>query len=291
LAAGAAQAGVTPAAESACLLDERKSQEEALGMIPFQDFPGPRRHVPWMTWGLIAINVIVFFYELSLGQQVNELFFAYGVVPVALLQGIPQTALVNAPLAFHTPTPVYLTLITSQFLHDGWLHIGGNMLFLYVFGDNVEDRMGHLPYLGFYLLCGIVAGLVQALAFPQSDIPSIGASGAIAGVLAAYLVLFPLAGVRTVIFIFFFFTIVTLPAIVLIGFWFLLQLFDGVAALGSQVQQSLGGVAYLAHVGGFLTGLIITFLLRPWLRPPARISYPSYPFHPSSRANDYRRWW
>ncbi|WP_376795231.1 rhomboid family intramembrane serine protease [Thermogemmatispora sp.] len=259
-------------------------------MIPFQDFPGPRRHLPWVTWGLILINVLVFLYELSLGSRADELIFAYGVVPVALVHGLPQTALVQTHLAFQTPEPVYFTLITSQFLHAGWLHIGGNMLFLYVFGDNVEDRLGHFPYLCFYLLCGIVAGVAQAVAFPDSTIPSIGASGAIAGVLAAYLVLFPLAGVRTVIFIFFFFTIVTLPAIVLIGLWFLLQLFDGVASL-AQVQQGMGGVAYLAHVGGFLTGLIITLLLRPWLKPPAPISYPSYPYHPYSRENDYRRWW
>ncbi len=116
---------------------------------------------------------------------------------------------------------------------------------------------------------------------PSSSIPSLGASGAIAGVLAAYLVLFPLARVRTIIFIFIFFTIVTLPSIILIGLWFLLQFFDGVAAL-SQAQQSMGGVAYFAHVGGFVTGLLITLLLRPWLRPPANVSYPSFPRHPDS---------
>jgi len=229
------------------------------------------------------VNVVVFLYQVSLGADAQAFMFAYSVVPVALTHGIPQTSLPGVPahIPFHTPSPVYLTLITSMFLHAGWLHIGGNMLFLYIFGDNVEDRMGHIPYLLFYLFCGVVAGITQVAVDPGSSIPSLGASGAIAGVLAAYLVLFPLARVRTIIFIVFFFTIVTLPAFVLIGIWFLLQFLDGVAAL-SNVQQGMGGVAYFAHVGGFVTGLVITFLLRPWLRPPASVSYPYYPRHPDS---------
>jgi len=252
-------------------------------VIPIKDYAGPRRRLPWITWGLIAVNVVVFLYQVSLGADAQAFMFAYSVVPVALTHGIPQTSLPGVPahIPFHTPSPVYLTLITSMFLHAGWLHIGGNMLFLYIFGDNVEDRMGHIPYLLFYLFCGVVAGITQVAVVPGSSIPSLGASGAIAGVLAAYLVLFPLARVRTIIFIVFFFTIVTLPAFVLIGIWFLLQFLDGVAAL-SNVQQGMGGVAYFAHVGGFVTGLVITFLLRPWLRPPASVSYPYYPRHPDS---------
>ena len=252
-------------------------------MIPIKDYAGPRRRLPWITWGLIAVNVVVFLYQVSLGADAQAFMFAYSVVPVALTHGIPQTSLPGVPahIPFHTPSTVYLTLITSMFLHAGWLHIGGNMLFLYIFGDNVEDRMGHIPYLLFYLFCGVVAGITQVAVDPGSSIPSLGASGAIAGVLAAYLVLFPLARVRTIIFIVFFFTIVTLPAFVLIGIWFLLQFLAGVAAL-SNVQQGMGGVAYFAHVGGFVTGLMITFLLRPWLRPPASVSYPYYPRHPDS---------
>jgi membrane associated rhomboid family serine protease len=252
-------------------------------VIPIKDYAGPRRRLPWITWGLIAVNVVVFLYQVSLGADAQAFMFAYSVVPVALTHGIPQTSLPGVPahIPFHTPSPVYLTLITSMFLHAGWLHIGGNMLFLYIFGDNVEDRMGHIPYFLFYLFCGVVAGITQVAVDPGSSIPSLGASGAIAGVLAAYLVLFPLASVRTIIFIVFFFTIVTLPAFVLIGIWFLLQFLDGVAAL-SNVQQGMGGVAYFAHVGGFVTGLVITFLLRPWLRPPASVSYPYYPRHPDS---------
>lgn len=252
-------------------------------MIPIKDYPGPRRTIPWVTWGLIAINVVVFLYQLSLGSLASEFMFAYSVVPVALVHGIPQTSAQGIPadLPFQTPNPVYLTLITSMFLHAGWLHIGGNMLYLFIFGDNVEDRMGHLPYLVFYLFCGIIASLAQIAVGPNVAIPSVGASGAIAGVLAAYLVLFPWAGVRTIIFIFIFFTIVTLPAIVLIGLWFALQFFDGFASL-ANVQQGMGGVAYFAHVGGFIAGLIITFALRSRLRPPPPVSYPYYPRHPNS---------
>jgi membrane associated rhomboid family serine protease len=256
-------------------------------MIPIKDYPGPRRRVPWATWGLIAANVAIFLYQVSLGPDAPAFMFAYSVVPVALTHGIPQTSLPGVPphLPFHTPDPVYLTIVTSMFLHAGWLHIAGNMLFLYIFGDNVEDRMGHLPFLTFYLFCGVIASIAQIAVDPASSVPSLGASGAIAGVLAAYLVLFPSAGVRTVIFIFIFFTIVTLPAIVLIGVWFLLQLLDSVTAL-SHVQQGMGGVAYVAHVGGFVTGLVITLLLRPLLRPPKDISYPYFPRHPSSTD-----WW
>ncbi len=259
-------------------------------MIPIKDYPGPRRRLPWVTWGIIAVNIAVFLYQVSLGPDAPAFMFAYSVVPVALTHGVPQTSLpgVPTPLPFHTPNPVYLTIITAMFLHAGWLHIGGNMLFLYIFGDNVEDRMGHLPYLVFYLFCGVIASITQVAIDPGSPIPSLGASGAIAGVLAAYLVLFPWARVRTIIFIFIFFTIVTLPAIILIGLWFLLQFFDGVASL-STVQQGMGGVAYFAHVGGFITGLVITLLFRSRLRPPAPTSYPYLPRHPG--AVDAREWW
>ena len=253
-------------------------------MIPLKDYPEPRRRLPWVTWGLIAVNIVIFLYQISLGPDAPAFMFAYAVVPVALTHGILQTSLPGVPahLPFHTPEPVYLTLLTAMFLHAGWLHIGGNMLYLYIFGDNVEDRMGHLPYLLFYLFCGVVAGVAQIAVDPNSTIPSLGASGAIAGVLAAYLVLFPWAGVRTIIFIFVFFTIVTLPAMVLIGVWFLLQFFDGIAAL-SQVQQGMGGVGYFAHVGGFVSGLVITLLLRSRLQPPATTSYPYFPRYPRVR--------
>jgi membrane associated rhomboid family serine protease len=259
-------------------------------VIPIKDYAGPRRRFPWITWGLIAVNIAVFLYQVSLGPAAQFFMFAYSVVPAALVHGIPQTSLPGVPasIPFHTPVPVYLTVITAMFMHAGWLHIGGNMLFLYIFGDNVEDRMGHFPYLIFYLFCGIVAAVAQVAVYPDSTIPSLGASGAIAGVLAAYLVLFPTARVKTVIFIFIFITLVTLPAIVLIGLWFLLQFFDGVASLAT-VQQGMGGVAYFAHVGGFVSGLIITLILRPRLKPRQPVMYPSFPRHPDARGPV--KWW
>lgn len=252
-------------------------------MFPFKDYPGPRRRVPWVTWGIIVVNIIVFIYQFSLGSAMQAFVFAYSVVPVALVHGIPQTSLQGVPpdTPFLTPNPVYLTLITAMFLHGGILHIGGNMLFLYIFGDNVEDRMGHLPYLFFYLFCGIVASLAQIFVNPNSTIPSLGASGAIAGVLASYLLLFPWSRVRTVVFIVFFVTIVTLPAIVLIGIWFALQFFDGITSL-VQAQQNMGGVAYFAHIGGFIAGLIITLLFLRRLWPQAPVSYPYFPRYPRS---------
>jgi membrane associated rhomboid family serine protease len=227
-----------------------------------------------MTWGLILANVLVFFYELSLGDAVQGFITVYGVVPAAISRGVPQTNL--------TPDPVYITLFTSMFMHGGWMHLIGNMLFLFIFGDNVEDRMGHIGYLIFYLLAGLVAGLTQVFVAPDSLVPSIGASGAIAGVLAAYLVLFPWSGVRTIVFIFIYFTIVTVPAVLLIGLWFLLQLFDGVAGL-AHTQQGMGGVAYFAHIGGFVFGLLITMLLKNRLQPPAPITYPPFARHPNAQ--------
>ena len=259
-------------------------------MIPIKDYAGPRRRLPWITWGLIVVNGVVFLYQVSLGPDASAFMFAYGVVPAAITHGIPQTSLPGVPtgLPFQTPNLVYLTLITTQFIHAGWLHIGGNMLFLYIFGDNVEDRLGHIPYLVFYLFCGIIAGLTQIFVDPNSTIPSVGASGAIAGVLGSYIVLFPWAGVRTIVFLFVFVTIVTLPAIILIGVWFVLQFFNGVAAL-STVQQGMGGVGYFAHVGGFVMGLVITLVLRPLLQAPGRVSYPYLPSH--RNAGDRSGWW
>jgi membrane associated rhomboid family serine protease len=252
-------------------------------VIPLKDYPGPRRTMPWVTWGIIAINIVVFLYQLWLGPYAEAFMFAYSVVPAALVRGVPQTMLPGVPgnFPFDTPDPVYLTLLTSMFMHAGLIHIGSNMLFLFIFGDNVEDRMGHFTYLIFYVICGLVASLAQLLVDPNSTIPSLGASGAIAGVLAAYLVLFPYAGVRSVVFILIFFTIVTVPAILLIGLWFALQFFNGIASL-SESQQGMGGVAYFAHIGGFVAGLIITWLFRSRLEPPADISYPYFPRHPNT---------
>ncbi|HEY7346719.1 MAG TPA: rhomboid family intramembrane serine protease [Ktedonobacterales bacterium] len=257
-------------------------------MIPLKDDTGQRRRFPFITYTLIAINIVVFLLELNQGPQIQAFIFAYSLVPAALTHNIPQTILFASqlpqPFPYSTPSPVWLTLFTSMFMHAGWLHIGGNMLFLYIFGDNVEDRMGHLGYLLFYLLCGIVAALAQTFVDPNSTIPSLGASGAIAGVLAAYAVFFPGARVTTLIFLGIFVTITRISALILIGLWFALQFFDGVASLSSQTQQAAGGVAYFAHIGGFVAGLLIALLLRPFQNPPQRRStYPRWPPPPNTR--------
>ena len=217
-------------------------------MIPLSDL-NERRSVPWVMISIVLLNVVVFVYELTLGtRQLDTFIQTFGTVPTEIARGqqLPPPA----------PQPIYLTLVTAMFIHSGFLHIGSNMLYLWIFGDNVEDAFGHIPFLLFYFASGIVAGLTQVLVDVNSNVPSIGASGAIAGVLGAYLLLFPRAQVRTLLFIGFFITIARLPAMLLIGFWFITQLLSGIASLGVATQQT-GGVAVWAHVGGFITGLIL----------------------------------
>jgi membrane associated rhomboid family serine protease len=197
--------------------------------------------VPWVTVGLIVVNVIVFLYELTLGDAVEAFFYAYATVPCQ----------VTTSCAVTQANP-YLTLITSQFMHGGWLHLIGNMAYLWVFGQNVEDLFGPIHYLVFYLVCGVMASLAQVAIDPQSSVPNLGASGAIAGVLGAYLVLFPLASIRTAVWFGPFVTLPSIPAFVLIGGWFLMQFASGVGSLGASAEQ--GGVAYWAHIGGFVFG-------------------------------------
>jgi membrane associated rhomboid family serine protease len=161
--------------------------------------------------------------------------------------------------------PVWTTIFTSMFLHSGWLHIGSNMLYLWIFGDNVEDTMGHIPFLLFYLICGVGAALLHTAVHTQSTVPMIGASGALSGVLAAYLILFPRRSVRVLIFLGIFVTVVALPALLVIGFWVVLQFISGIAAFGPRAEQT-EGVAYFAHIGGFLAGGLILLV---WRRPRA----------------------
>ena len=221
-------------------------------MIPIGDEPGRRYRFPFVMLGLIALNVLAFVYELSLGPGLEAFVTALGVVPAEYTTGrdLPPPA----------PGPLWITLFTSMFLHGGFLHIASNLLYLYIFGDNVEDRFGHLPFLVFYLACGVLASLTHILFNAQSTIPSVGASGAIAGVLAAYLVLFPQAVVRTLLFIGPLFTVTRVSALLLIGFWFITQLLAGIAAIAPTEQTA--GVAYWAHVGGFVAGLVIALVLR-----------------------------
>ncbi|MBI4302437.1 MAG: rhomboid family intramembrane serine protease [Chloroflexi bacterium] len=222
-------------------------------MIPISD-ELRRRHFPIINLTLILITTIVFIYELTLsGNQLQRLIMSLGAIPEEIVAGrdIPPPG----------PHPLWLTLITSMFLHGGWFHFGGNMLYLWVFGDNVEDALGKIKYLFLYLASGIIAGGAQILSNPNSTMPSIGASGAIAGVLGAYLLLYPRARVETLVAFGFFITLIPVPAILLIGLWAVMQFFNGIASLGIGVAQT-SGVAYWAHVGGFVAGLVLVSVLR-----------------------------
>jgi len=216
-------------------------------MIPLQDIL-PRRTVPLVTWGLIAVNTLVFLFEIALPQPQRELFFHYlGLIPARITD--PEWAKLHG-----FPPGAYLTFFTHLFLHGGWVHFLGNMWTLWIFGDNVEDRLGHVRFLFFYLFCGIAAALVHIYIHPLSTVPTIGASGAISGVLGAYFVMFPLARVIVMVPIFiipFFFEI---PAIVYLGYWYLIQIFSGTLSLA--LPGEVGGVAWWAHVGGFLAGVL-----------------------------------
>jgi membrane associated rhomboid family serine protease len=213
-------------------------------MMPLTDDNRGRRTTPIVTWSLIAINVIVFLYQLLLSdQQLWRFITDYGVIPQEISSG-----------------EAYLSLVTSMFLHGGWLHIIGNMLFLWVFGDNIEDIMGHVRYLLFYLLAGLAAGLAQVFTNPESTIPLIGASGAVSGLLAAYLVCFPHGRILTLVTLGFFITTFMLPAWMMIGYWIVLQVIQGTMSLG--IDADTGGVAWFAHIGGFVAGLVLVFLFR-----------------------------
>ncbi|MBV9170970.1 MAG: rhomboid family intramembrane serine protease [Chloroflexi bacterium] len=225
-------------------------------MIPIKDYPGDRRTFPWVMLTILLVNILVFVFELGLGSSdaLDQLFAQAGVVPIEFTQGK-----IVAPPPLGMP---WVTLFTSMFLHAGLLHIGSNMLYLFIFGDNVEDKLGHLRFFVFYFLCGVAAGATQIIANPGSDVPSIGASGAIAGVLAGYLILFPHASVRTLLFIGPIILLPRIAAAILIVFWFITQFLDSVMSLGATSQQASGGVAVWAHVGGFIAGLILVQLMR-----------------------------
>ncbi len=218
-------------------------------MIPIEDTPTQRRrHFPVVTLLLIATNVLVFIYELSLGPGLARFFQTYGAVPAEISTG--------RDLWPPSPLTVYATLFTAMFIHAGVLHLAGNMIFLWVFGDNVEDALGHPGFFAFYFVCGAAAGLLQIMFDPQSRIPNIGASGAIAGVLAAYLLLFPGAAVRTLLFAGPFVTITRISALLLIVVWLAFQMASALLGLG-LLTVSRSGVAFWAHIGGFLAGLLI----------------------------------
>jgi len=216
-------------------------------MLPIGDDDSDRRFAPIINYVLIAINVLVFVFLQGMGG--NEHFtYAFSTVPAEILTG---KDIASGPLE-PTPIPVYFTLITSMFMHGGWAHLLGNMLFLWVFGDNIENRIGHARYLIFYLVCGIIASLSHVfVSGSDSVIPSLGASGAISGVLGGYLLLFPSRRVRVIMGR----GITTVPAFVALGLWIVFQVISGLGMLGGQ--ETGGGVAYAAHIGGFIAGLVL----------------------------------
>jgi membrane associated rhomboid family serine protease len=219
-------------------------------MIPLKDI-NPTRSVPVVNIALIVANVLVFFYMVYTSTLVrgseNAIMMTYGTVPARL----------NLWLAGRIPAEAaLLPLVTSMFLHSGLMHLAGNMLFLWVFGDNVEDYFGHLGYLVFYLLCGVGSGLIHVLFNLDSRIPAVGASGAISGVMGAYAVLYPGHRILTFFFIF----LIPVPAILILGYWFVIQFLEGVSGIGMGVHG--GGVAIWAHIGGFVMGVLITLVVR-----------------------------
>lgn len=221
-------------------------------MIPLKDTI-PSERYPIATIFLIMANVSVFFYELSLGRQLPELVKFAGVVPARFLDSrlhVSQGLLGR-----------YFPIFTSLFLHGGWIHLLGNMLYLWIFADNIEDRLGHSKFLIFYLLCGLGASLAHIFANPTSSVPSIGASGAIAGILGAYFILYPKSRIITLLPIFFFFQIIELPAFIFLAVWFIMQFFSGMLTLGAGTAQT-GGIAWWAHIGGFLSGIFFILLLK-----------------------------
>lgn len=214
-------------------------------MIPIGDTNVRGARPGYVTIVLIIINVLVFLYEITLSvPELNNLFEQYAVQPSEIMQGQD-----------------FLTLLTSMFLHGGWLHLISNMLFLWVFGDNIEVTLGHFLYLVFYLAGGLAASAAHIFFNPGSTVPSLGASGAIAAVLGAYIVMFPRSQVKVLYFLGFYFGITRISALLFLGFWAITQFFTGIASLGAPTAQT-GGVAVWAHIGGFVLGLIVGFLLR-----------------------------
>jgi len=210
-------------------------------MIPLRDVI-PSRTVPIVTITFIVLNAVAFLFEVSLPERDLESFLRlYGVVP-AQLSG--------------------LTVLTSMFLHGGWLHFLGNMLYLWIFGDNVEDRLGHSRFAFFYLACGAAAALAHVFMNPASQVPTIGASGAIAGVMGAYFVLYPHSRVLALVPLFIIWEIIEVPAILFLGIWFLMQFFSGIGSIASEAGVESGGIAFWAHIAGFIAGVVAVFALR-----------------------------
>jgi membrane associated rhomboid family serine protease len=234
-------------------------------VLPLSDDNSARQTTPYIVYLLIALNLAIWLIQIQAGDRFTN---GYSTVPYEITHGVDLTGTRTVEAGgqsfsielYRGPTPIYLTLLTAMFMHGSWLHILGNMLYLWIFGDQIEDLLGHGRFLGFYLACGVAASMAQVLYSPGSVIPSLGASGAIAGVLGAYLIKYPRNPVRVLLVR----MITTLPAFVVLGFWIVLQVFSQVATPAGEAS----GVAYMAHIGGFSTGVLLVLLLAR--RRPAR---------------------
>jgi membrane associated rhomboid family serine protease len=227
-------------------------------MLPIRDH-NPSGRIPYITYALMAANIVIFLSYVGAFSDVaaiNAVYLNWGMIP----------AQISAGQGFHT-------MFTSMFLHGGWMHLAGNMLFLWIFGDNIEDEMGHLPYLGFYLLTGIAAGMIHYLSAPYSGVPTVGASGAIAGVMGGYLLLFPKAKVDILLILIVFFRIFPIPAWIMLMVWFAMQFIGGIGS-----NPEIGGVAYWAHAGGFIAGIV--FAIPIWLKRGGTRFWQRNDYHP-----------
>lgn len=225
-------------------------------LMPLGDDNLDRVTLPYVTWLLIAANVVVFVF---LQVPSRGFTYSYAVVPREIVQAHDYVGMYRGIPQGPGPSPIYLTILSAMFMHGSWLHLAGNMLYLWIFGDNVEDTIGHFKFLVFYLLCGLAATMAHILSDPNSMMPSLGASGAIAGVLGGYLVLFPTRSVRVLIG---YLGIVEMPALIVIGFWMILQFMNGIGQIARTDQTSGAGVAYWAHIGGAVAGLLLIGLFR-----------------------------
>ncbi len=235
-------------------------------LLPISDDNTGRQSTPYVVYTIIVLNAIVFLFFQQAGSDSGARFtYGYATVPYEIThnQDLVQTRFIpgEVPQA-PGPSPIYLTILVSMFMHGSWMHILGNMLYLWIFGDNVEDNFGHVKFAIFYVLAGIAATFAQIAVDPDSVIPTLGASGAIAGVLGSYLIMFPRNRVRNLLFLGFIFTTVELPAVLVIGFWIVLQVIEQYTSYVSATVSRGGGVAYMAHIGGFAAGAIMTFLFR-----------------------------
>ena len=217
-------------------------------MIPYKD-DNPINIIPISTILIISLNMLVFIMQLLSGEDSRSIVYSYGAIPQNII-GFQS----------NQPIPAYLTILTSMFMHGGVFHIAWNMLYFWIFGNNIEERLGHIRFILFYLFCGVVAALSHILLSPDSNVPMIGASGAVSGMLGAYILLFPMAQVRTIVLLGFYITVVRIPALIVIGFWAIIQVVSGLLSQGNAAQ---GGIAFFAHVGGFVAGLFTIKLWQP----------------------------